>query len=326
MSLGLPIVDIAPLVQPSSPDDEKRAAGALYDALSSTGFAILTGHGVPESTIEDMRRAVRDTFDTPREVLALDTVVKGNYRGYVPLGYFTPNSGKGKGDQYEAWKLHNETSIDDPIRAECHLYGPNVWPRIDADVRGRVMTYWNAMTKVCDALIVALCSAMRIEPERILSAMDKPLTNMTLLNYPPTDPQPDTWGIHPHKDFNVLTILAHDPVGGLEVRTRDDQWIDAKCPPGALVLNVGDMLELWSGGRLISTPHRVTNTSGGARQSFPFFYKPRHDVVVEPLVPALEGFDRLPLNVGASAADIWYSNWPDTASTEPAQVLGDYAN
>ena len=326
MSRGLPIVDIAPLVAPATPADSSNAAQSLYDALSSVGFAILTGHGVPDSTIEAMRDAVRDTFDTPREVLALDTVVKGNYRGYVPLGYFTPNSGKGKGDQYEAWKLHHETDANDPIRTACHLYGPNVWPRIDADVHGRVMAYWDAMTKVCDNLIVALCSAMDIDATRILSAMDQPLTNMTLLNYPPTDPQPDTWGIHPHKDFNVLTILAHDPVGGLEVRTRDEQWIVAKCPPDALVLNVGDMLELWSGGRLISTPHRVTNTSGRARQSFPFFYKPRHDVMVEPLLEPITGFDRLPLNVGASAADIWYSNWPDTASTEPAQVLGNYAD
>ena len=326
MSQGLPIVNVAALVGPSTSEDTQRAESALYDALSSVGFAVLVGHGVPDSTIEAMRAAVRDTFDAPRETLALDTVVKGNYRGYVPLGYFTPNSGKGKGDQYEAWKLHHETDANDPIRSACHLYGPNVWPRIDADVRGRVMNYWAAMTKLCDHLIVALCNSLGIDPQRILSAMDQPLTNMTLLNYPPTDPQPDTWGIHPHKDFNVLTVLAHDPIGGLEVRTRDEQWIDAKCPPDALVLNVGDMLELWSGGRLISTPHRVTNTSGRARQSFPFFYKPRHDVMVEPLLEPLAGFDRLPLNVGASAADIWYSNWPDTASTEPAQVLGDYAD
>ena len=101
--------------------------------------------------------------------------------------------------------------------------------------------------------------------------MTNPLTNMTLLNYPPMPPQSDTWGIHPHKDFNLLTLLAHDPIGGLEVRNRADEWISAECPPDGLVLNVGDMLELWSGGRLISTPHRVFNKSGKPRQSFPFF-------------------------------------------------------
>lgn len=325
MSRTLPIVDVTALRIDAVGADSHAADAALYDALSSVGFAILVGHGLADDVIADMRAAVRDVFDAPREVLARDTVVKGNYRGYVPLGYFTPNSGKGKGDQYEAWKLHNETDPNDPICALCHLYGPNVWPRIDADVRGRTMRYWREMTALCDALIVSLCRALGVDPSTILEAMTSPLTNMTLLNYPPTDPQPDTWGIHPHKDFNVLTVLAHDPVGGLEVRTRDEEWIDAACPPEGLVLNVGDMLELWSGGRLVSTPHRVTNTSGRARQSFPFFYKPRYDVVVEPLLAPLEGFDRLPLHVGTSAADIWYSNWPDTASSDPAQVLGDYA-
>lgn len=325
MSRTLPIVDVTAVRTGAVGADSHAADAALYDALSSVGFAILVGHGLADDVIADMRAAVRDVFDAPREVLARDTVVKGNYRGYVPLGYFTPNSGKGNGDQYEAWKLHNETDPNDPICALCHLYGPNVWPRIDADVRGRTMRYWREMTALCDALIVSLCRALGVDPSTILEAMTSPLTNMTLLNYPPTDPQPDTWGIHPHKDFNVLTVLAHDPVGGLEVRTRDDEWIDATCPPEGLVLNVGDMLELWSGGRLVSTPHRVTNTSGWARQSFPFFYKPRYDVVVEPLLAPLEGFDRLPLHVGTSAADIWYSNWPDTASSDPAQVLGDYA-
>jgi isopenicillin N synthase-like dioxygenase len=68
----------------------------------------------------------------------------------------------------------------------------------------------------------------------------------------------------------------------------------------------------------------VFNKSGGARQSFPFFYKPRWDVTIEPLVGSVESFERLPLHVGRSAADIWYSNWPDTVSTDPAQVLGNY--
>ena len=324
MSRSLPIVDVTTLTTRATAASHD-AGHELYSALSSVGFAILVGHGIDDEVIADMRAAVRDVFDAPREILARDTVVKGNYRGYVPLGYFTPNSGKGKGDQYEAWKLHHETSINDPIRQRCNLYGPNVWPRIDADVRGRTMRYWDAANRLCDSLVVALCEAMGIDARTILDAMSNPLTNMTLLNYPPTDPQPDTWGIHPHKDFNVLTVLAHDPVGGLEVRTRDDQWIDASCPQDGLVLNVGDMLELWSGGRLVSTPHRVTNRSGQSRQSFPFFYKPRYDVVVEPLLAPLEGFDRLPLHVGTSAADIWYSNWPDTASSDPAQVLGDYA-
>lgn len=321
----LEIVDISALTSASNPNYDDTA-GELYAALSEIGFAIIVNHGVEEKVIDDMRQAVATVFDAPREVLLQDMVVKGNYRGFVPLGYFTPNSGKGKADQYEAWKLHNETDPADPICQASSLYGPNKWPRINVDIKTPVMKYWQALTIVSERLVVALCSKLGVDAQIILSCMTNPLTNMTLLNYPPMPPQSDNWGIHPHKDFNLLTLLAHDPIGGLEVRNRMDEWISAECPTNGLVLNVGDMLELWSGGRLISTPHRVFNKSGKPRQSFPYFSKPRFDVVVEPLLEPIEGFDRLPLHVGTSAADIWYSNWPDTVSTDPAQVLGEYSS
>jgi len=322
--MKLATVDIAALHGSTENASYAKAAGELFAALSEIGFAVIVNHGVDQKTIDEMRKAVEAVFASPREILMRDMVVKGNYRGFVPLGYFTPNSGKGNADQYEAWKLHNETALDDPICAACSLYGPNIWPRIDTDIRTPVMNYWRALTRLSEVLIVAVCSKLAINPATILSCMTNPLTNMTLLNYPPTPPQDDTWGIHPHKDFNLLTLLAHDPIGGLEVRDRSENWINADCPPEGMVLNVGDMLELWSGGRLVSTPHRVLNKSGKARQSFPFFSKPRFDVVVEPLLEPISGFNRLPLHVGTSAADIWYSNWPDTASTDPAQELGIY--
>ena len=319
----LPIVDVAALRGGPSAD-RAAASKALVDAFSRVGFAVIVNHGVADHTIGDMRSAVSDVFSTPRDMLAVHTVRKGNYRGYVPLGYFTPNSGAGAPDHYEAWKLHFEVRADDPIRSACDLYAPNIWPPTERDVREPILRYWSALEHLCDDMLAALCAAMGIDDRIVRSAMESPLTNMTLLNYPPMTPSPDTWGIHPHKDFNVLTVLAHDPVGGLEVRDRTGEWIDAACPENAMVVNVGDMLELWTGGRLVSTPHRVVNRSGRQRQSFPFFCKPRWDVVVEPLLPPVPGFDRLPLHVGTSAADIWYSNWPDTASSDPAQVLGDY--
>lgn len=320
MDKRLPIIDIAPLITQNSADSEfNQAAKSLYKALSEVGFAIIVGHHVASETTSAMRKAVSTLFETPREVLARDMVIKGNYRGYVPLGFFTPNSGKGKADQYEAWKLHNETDSDDPICHDCNLYGPNKWPDIDQDIKTPVMNYWGELTRVSKCLIIALCKSMNIDEKYILSCMVNPLTNMTLLNYPPTPPDSDTWGQHPHKDFNLLTLLAHDPVGGLEVRTLDDQWIQAECPQDGMILNVGDMLELWSGGRLISTPHRVINRSGKSRQSFPYFSKPRWDVIVEPLLEPINGFERMPLHVGTSAANIWYSNWPDSVSPDLSQ-------
>ena len=120
MGQSLPIISIESFATsaPGSANYDNDAAN-LYAALSEIGFAVIVGHGVDDKIITDMRNAVKTVFDTPRETLMQDMVVKGNYRGFVPLGYFTPNSGKGKADQYEAWKLHNETAASDPVCAAC---------------------------------------------------------------------------------------------------------------------------------------------------------------------------------------------------------------
>lgn len=325
MNQKLPIVDLSALfVAAPTEASYQTTAAALYDACSTIGFAVVVGHGVPPAVTSAMRAAVKTIFATPRSILQQHLVEKGNYRGYVPLGYFTPNSGKGMADQYEAWKLHTETRSDDPICAASSLYAPNRWPQIESDVKTPILTYWGEMTRVSNTILVALWRVLGLDTDRLLSALEKPLTNMTLLNYPPIPPQSSAWGIHPHKDFNLVTLLAHDPIGGLEVRNRDGEWLSAACPPEGMVMNVGDMLELWSGGRLMSTPHRVLNRSGQARQSFPYFSVPRYDVMIEPLLPPIPGYERQPLHVGRSSADIWYSNWPDTVSTEPGQELGDF--
>lgn len=283
------------------------------EALTTTGFVILRQTSVPATVLAQMRNAVRAVFEAPRSLYADVTVQKNNYRGYVPLGYFTPNSGSGRADQYEAWKLHSESGNTEPNR----------WPPIAFDVKGAVLGYWAEMDRLNDAILTALAEPLELSAATLLGMMERPLTNMTLLNYPPA--KAGHWGIHPHKDFNFLTFLAHDPVGGLEVRTRNGSWIDAHCEEGQYIMNVGDMLELLSGGRLVSTPHRVTNRGQLQRQSFPYFSVPRADVLVQPLLERLPGFEREPLMSGAASHDIWYSNWPDAALQDTSIDLGDYA-
>jgi isopenicillin N synthase-like dioxygenase len=193
------------------------------------------------------------------------------------------------------------------------------------DVKTAVLAYWAEMDRLNAAVLRALCGQLGLDAARVLGMLEQPLSNMTLLNYPSAPVDAPGWGIHPHKDFNFLTFLAHDPVGGLEVRTLDGQWLDAQCATDEYVVNIGDMLELLSGGRLVSTPHRVSNRSGLQRQSFPYFSVPRHDVWVQPLLPALPGFTRAPLQAGAASHAIWYSNWPDEAVQDRAIDLGNYA-
>ena len=107
----------------------------------------------------------------------------------------------------------------------------------------------------------------------------------------------------------------------LQPRGQKD-WMEVIAPPDAMVVNIGDLLELWSGGYFVSTPHKVVNASGKERYSFPFFMVPRHDVVVEPLIESQQGFSRAPVPVGTVSREVWRTNWQFASPASTGFDLG----
>jgi isopenicillin N synthase-like dioxygenase len=106
-----------------------------------------------------------------------------------------------------------------------------------------------------------------------------------IFHYPPTPPASDggeNWGVGEHSDYGLLTLLAQDDHGGLQVKTPGG-WIAAPPIPGTLVCNIGDMLDRLTGGWYLSTPHRVRNDSGEERLSFPLFFDPDFAAEMVPL-------------------------------------------
>ena len=298
----------------------------ISDALESIGFVAVTGHGIPAAQFETMRSLLRELFDLPDNVKTRDRITRDNYRGFVPLGFFTPNRDDPNApapDRYEAFKLHWEVAHDDPACAESPIYGPNRWVPEVSNMRSIVLDYWASCDRLAGRLLGVLERTLGLDAGALQDRFTKPVTNMTLLHYPPTDPRTDAHGIHPHKDTNVLTVLHPDPVGGLFVRTRAGEWHEAHCPDDALLLNVGDMLEIWSGGRFVSTPHKVVNATGSERYSFPWFLAPNHDEVIAPLVEPVPGFNRVdPIHVGDWSLEVWRTNWPDAAPVDDSTHLG----
>ncbi|NNC58335.1 MAG: isopenicillin N synthase family oxygenase [Woeseiaceae bacterium] len=312
----LPVIDVSPLTG----DDERakqRVIRDVGDACHEIGFMVIRGHGMPPKTISRLRQLVTQFFNRPLEKKLALSITPDNYRGYIPLGFFTPNSDGDTPDRYEGYKLHWETDRLDPIRNDCDLYGPNKWPDRPAGFRDAVLDYWRHCDRVAGYLLDALACVLGVDAETFRRAFDKPLTNMTLLHYPPQATNDNEFGIHPHKDTDALTILAPDPIGGLYVRrTGSERWIPADAADDSLIVNIGDMLEIWSGGYFVSTPHKVVNSTGRERYSFPYFAVPRFDVRVAPLMDVQPGFDRVELPVGEVSRAIWQSNWPDAAAID----------
>jgi isopenicillin N synthase-like dioxygenase len=318
----IPVIDIGGIMR-GDLRQPKETVRQVEAACHDIGFMYIRGHGIAPHTIERLRNSVVQYFGQELDEKLRDRITRENYRGYIPPGFFSPNSGAADADNYEGYKLHSEIAADDPVVADCGLYGPNKWPVGPVQFRSAVLDYWHACDAVAAILLGMLADILEVDRHRFLKLFDKPLTNMTLLHYPPQDAARRGFGIHPHKDTDALTILAPDKVGGLMVRKRGrSQWIDVDAPADALVVNIGDLLELWSGGYFVSTPHKVENRSGKERYSFPYFVVPRFDTLVEPLVSAQPGFQRASVHVGDVSREVWRTNWPDAVAERPEFDLG----
>lgn len=294
-----------PKIDISAPSGKTDLSISLVDAFADTGFCFITGHGINYSLVEKIRLLVKDLFALPPHTLEPFHVQQSNYRGYVPLGFFTPNDG-GDSDIYTAWKLHWEAPAE--LNSRSKIFGANRWPPV-LNLRDAVLSYWALLDELASRLLRAIEVGLGLPEGTMNQWFDAPLTNMTLLYYPATGKK--NLGFHPHKDFAVLTILPYDPVGGLQVMSRKGEWINVIGSEDAFLVNAGDILEIWSGGRLRSAPHRVVNNLGKERISFPWFAVPEPELNIEPLVEPVTGFDRATLNCGEASLAIWTSNWPE---------------
>lgn len=298
------------------------AARNIEGACRDVGFMTITGHGIRSEVVEAARQAVIDYFSQAESEKLTDRITRDNYRGYIPMGFFSPAVDAAPADNYEGYKLHFEVPAGDPLISRCDLYGPNKWPAIPG-FQDSLQRYWRECDRVAHTLLRALAEIMGVSPQEFLRHFECPLTNMTLLHYPPQTEADEGFGIHPHKDTDALTILAPDPVGGLLVKRRgSDDWLSTDPVGDALIVNIGDLLELWSGGYFRSTPHKVVNLSGKERYSFPYFSVPRFDTVIKPLLEPQPGFVRDRIHVGDISREVWRNNWPDAVPHDPRLDLG----
>ncbi len=117
---SIPTIDLSPLRDPEHADHASTIA-AILDACTDIGFLSITGTGIAPQTVDQVRQTCREIFSIEESSKWQQAITRNNYRGYIPMGFFTPNDGSGTADKYEGYKLHHEVTSEDPIRQDCAL-------------------------------------------------------------------------------------------------------------------------------------------------------------------------------------------------------------
>jgi len=273
----IPVIDIAPLRDGSDPEGVARS---LHAASTGLGFIYVTGHGIPPETIDAAREAAYELFHSRPE--DKETVrVSGSHRGWISTGGAKMQD-DARPDLKESfvwgWQDADGATPDDhPLR------GPNRWPGFLPEMEPRSMAYFDAAHDVAHHLMRGFALGLGLPAEFFLRTADRPLSRASYVYYPP---QPrtlgaDQFGVGPHTDFGVLTVLCQDDVGGLQVQDRSGDWVEAPPIPGSLIVNVADLLARWTANAYISTPHRVVNSSGRERLSLVLAYDPNPETMID---------------------------------------------
>ncbi|MEJ1161626.1 isopenicillin N synthase family dioxygenase [Prosthecomicrobium sp. N25] len=284
MGDNLPVIDLSGLAEGDG-RALRRVAEAVGAACRSIGFFYVTGHGVPGRLIADTFAQAHAFFALPepeKRRIAIDRI--GNNRGYVPFKGESLDPTRGA-DLKEAFNIGLELPPDHPdILAGRPFRGLNGWPA-DPAFRTTLLAYFEACQSLGARLHRAFATDLGLAPDFFDARIDRPLSTLRLLHYPPQPASagPGEIGAGEHTDYGNITLLMTDAVGGLQVKRRDGGWIDAPPVPGAFVVNIGDCLMRWTNDVYVSTPHRVVNASGRERYSIAYFLDPNPDALVAAL-------------------------------------------
>jgi isopenicillin N synthase-like dioxygenase len=309
----LPVIDL-------SHATDATGVGAMADEIDAacrdTGFFYVTGHGVSTQLQTRVEELAREFFALPEAEKSLVGMQHGGraWRGWFPLrGELT----SGVADEKEGLYFGEDLPARDPrVRAGLPLHGANLFPRRPAGLRDAVLEYMQAVTELGHVLLRSMSVALGLDAgwfDRNLTA--SPTVLFRIFRYPPAGAGSARWSVGEHTDYGLLTILAQDATGGLEVRGRAG-WVAAPPIPDAFVVNLGDMLERMTAGRYRSTPHRVRNSSGRDRISFPLFLDPAWAAEVLPVPSAARDADR------DREADA--SRWDGVSVHDWSGTYGDY--
>ena len=267
-----------------SPETREGFIQTLGDAFRELGFVRVRGHRVGRPIMDA-------SYDTVQRFFALDEQTKlkydmdnGGQRGYTPwLKEHAKDSDKP--DLKEFWHVGRELPED---HALYPLYLKNVWPSEIGDFKASLLNLYASLEECSDILLQALATYLNEPTDVFTNITDNGNTILRALYYPAlTDREviPGAVRAAAHEDINFITLLIASTSSGLQILTREGEWLDVVAEEGEIIADAGDMLSRVTNGFIPATTHRVINPDDSAqeRYSMPFFVHPRPDAVLSVL-------------------------------------------
>ena len=277
--------------------DHKGFAHALGASFERYGFAIVSDHGIPTDLIARAESAARALFALPEDVRRrYHRPGTGGARGYTPFGIETAKDASAV-DLKEFWHVGRELPAGHRFAT---VMAANIWPTELAEFRAVMLELYAAFEVTGARLLTAIARYLGLDADFFVDPVAEGNSVLRLLHYPSVMGKGPGIRASAHEDINTITLLLGAEEAGLEILDNDGRWLAVTPGEGELAVNVGDMLQRLTNGRLRSTTHRVVNPAsarrGHARYSMPFFLHFRPDYLIETLPSCIDAThpDRFP--------------------------------
>lgn len=297
----MPLSTLPVLSLQSAPDQLSRDLG---DSFRGFGFAMVRDHGLDPALVARGWELTRALFALPEaEKRRYHLAGAAGARGYTPFRTEIAKGAKAH-DLKEFWHVGRELPVGHPLLTAS--MPANVWPAQPEGFEQTFTTLFAEFERVGALILSRIAVSLGLDAQWFAPAIADGNSVLRLLHYPPVADTPDgAIRAGAHEDINLITLLLGAEEAGLELLTRDGRWIDVSPPEGALVVNIGDMLQRLTNHVLPSTTHRVRNPGGErsahSRYSMPFFLHLRSDFPIATLPGCItaENPDRYPVAITA---------------------------
>ena len=265
-------------------EDFDAFSQALGASFARYGFAVVADHDLPEALTATALDRTKAFFALPDPVKrGYHVAGGGGQRGYTPFGIEAAKDAA-RADLKEFWHVGRDLPVDHRFAADMPA---NIWPTRPEGFKSVFLELFEAFDRAGDRLLSAIARHLKLAPNWFDHAVEDGNSILRLLHYPPIPMDAEGVRAGAHEDINLITLLLGAEEAGLELLDRDGKWLAIRPPEGAMVVNVGDMLQRLTNHVLPSTTHRVVNPPperrGHSRYSMPFFLHPAPDFLIETL-------------------------------------------